>query len=272
MKISSSNHWRKFFLFVLASALMVALISFSVFSVSPSGANVTQSSSSHASEDTPKSMEAYAGNVSEINVFGYSSTQAWQGYFGNVSGVIQLADSTNRAMYNWTVASPQGEIYASTNDTVYWQYLQCFNFTATGTMSILNDKSRPGQTSLNGTNLTALETRYGINSGDVDGINETFVYTGAQGHRQFYTNNIQFSQGVCMNTRLYTNAGSGEQGKFEEVLLFEPESSSVIFTSLLEQDRAGFDNAVHDFQMLVPENGHGSDTTTTRYYFYVELE
>ena len=71
--------------------------------------------------------------MTEINIFGYSPTQSWQGYFGNISGTVQLADSGDNVMYNWSLASPQGEIYASTSNSINWANVQCFNYTASAT-------------------------------------------------------------------------------------------------------------------------------------------
>ena len=74
--------------------------------------------------------KAWAGNVTGLNISAQSITQAWQGYFGNVTGIITLDDSYNRTLYDWTLADPEGEVYAA-NDTVTWTNIQCFNFTAT---------------------------------------------------------------------------------------------------------------------------------------------
>ena len=205
-----------------------------------------------------------------LTVFGYSTTQTWQGYFGNVSGTIQLADSNDNVLYNWSLASPQGEIYASTNATLLWTNIQCLNFTASGTYT--NEAGNGGTTNLYGINLTGLEDRFNINSTDVDGVNETFTLTGAGTHNLFYTASQQFSEGECRNTRVYDDAGIGVDNSFEEALLYEPTTGSVVFTSLLNRDLLGFDNITHDFEMLVLEDGHGTDVSTTPYYFFVELE
>lgn len=172
-------------------------------------------------------------------------------------------------MYNWSLASPRGEIYASTNSSIVWNYVQCFNFSSDGTYA--DDKANVGGTSQHGTNLTILENMFGIGPEDVDGVNDTFTLLGS-GHNTFYTNNIEFPAGQCRNTQIFTNAGHGENNKFEEVLLYEPTTASVIFTSILNQDVVGFDNNPHDFEMLVLEDGHKADTSPTTYYFYAELE
>jgi len=259
--------FRKVFIFLL---LVVVLNLALVLAVEPFGATVTEIKSERANATAPMNASAQAGNVTELNIFGYTTTQSWQGYFGNVTGTIQLADADDNVMYNWSEASPQGEIYASTNSTIQWQYIQCFNFTATGTHA--DDTSNAGATSLYGTNLTQLEARFNINASDVDGVDETFNLWGTGTHNLFYTNNLEFNEGECRNTRVYSNAGIGEDDKFEEVLLYEPVTKSIVFASLLNEDIFGFDNRKHDFEMLVLEDGHGTDTQVTTYYFWVEIE
>src|SRR3989344_2131805 len=76
--------------FIFLTFLSIGIIN----AISPSGANVNVLNSSTATADAAGSVPAQAGNVSELNIFGYSTTQTWQGYFGNVTGAIKLADSS----------------------------------------------------------------------------------------------------------------------------------------------------------------------------------
>jgi hypothetical protein len=255
---------RYFFILILVFLLNISLI----LAVEPFGATVVNISSIRAPADNATSIPAIAGNVTELSITGFSTTQSWQGYFGNVSGTIQLADASDNIMYNWSLASPEGEIYASTNNSIAWNFVQCLNFDADGTYI---GAETPGDTNAHGTNLAILEGMFGIASDDVDGVNETFTLLGS-GHDTFYTNNLEFSAGECRNTQVFSSAGYGEDNKFEEVLLYEPTTYSVIFASLLDEDIFGFDNNPHDFEMLVLEDGHLTDTSTTPYYFWVELE
>jgi len=257
------------------SFLIVALTSITVLAL-PFGAQNTVVKSERSPADTPSNDSALAGNVTELTITGYSITQSWQGYFGNVSGTIQLTDASDNVFYNWSLASPQGEVYASTNDSLAWTNIQCFNFTATGTYA--DDSAQRGATSLYGMNLTQLESSFNIAWDDVDGVNETFSISGTHesgggfNHSLFYTNSLQFSQGECPSTHIRGNNGAIADANFEEVLLYEPDSQAVVFAALLDEDVAGFDGATHDFEMLVLEDGHGTDTATTTYFFYVELE
>lgn len=230
-------------------ALLLALI-FPVLAIQPFGANYTIINSTTATPDAAQSIPAQAGNVTEININGFTTTQSWQGYFGNVSGTIQLADAADNVMYNWTLASPQGEIYATTSTSVQWSSIACFDLAG---------------------NHSALETAFNISSDDVDGINETFSDT--WDHDLFYTNNVAFPANECAATSLFDSSGASQDNHFEEVLLTDGTSDTqVIFTSLLDEDVLGFDGRPHDFEILVLEDGHGTDTATTLYYFYVELE
>ncbi len=271
----------KFSKLFLLSALLVVLISATVLAVEPFGATVNPVSPSDRAnpDEAGNDPNAIAGNITNMNVQGYSITQAWQGYFGNVTGTVMLADSSDNVMYNWSLASPEGEIYASTNNSIIWNYIQCFNFTADGTYGDSVSGGVPGGTNLEGTNLTILEDMFGVAFDDVDGVDNTFSLAGTHesgeglAHDLFYTNNFQFSAGECLSTHLFDDTNSSTDGKFQEVLLYEPTTQSVVFTSLLDEETPlGFDMNPHDFEMLVLENGHLIDTSTTTYYFWVELE
>lgn len=234
------------------------------------GVNVTNISSNRQNATPPGSLDAIAGNLSEITMPNASgTTQAWAGYIGNVSGTIQLADAGNNVMYNWSLASPEGEVLASTNNSISWNHIQCFNFTATGTYT--DESSNGGSTNLHGTNLTILEQQFKINPGDLDGVEETFYLFGTGTHNKFYINANEFHEGECRNTRIFDSSGAGQDNHFEEVLLYEPTTHSVVFGSLLNEDLLGFDNRQHDFEMLVLEDGHLTNTATTMYYFYAVI-
>jgi hypothetical protein len=262
---------------LLISVLLVVLFSVTVIAVEPFGASVTIGANETAPLDAAGNAPAIAGNISQLTISGFSVTQSWQGYYGEVTGTIMLADASDNVMYNWSVAQPSGEIYASTNNSLSWGYIQCFNLTADGTYG--NDLSNAGATSQFGTNYTILEEEFGINRYHMDGVNETFSLDGSHEsgetltHDLFYTNNFEFTAGECVSTHLFADSDSAEDSQFQEVLLYEPNSNSVVFMSILNPtDTPGFDGSNHDFQLMVLENGHGTDTTTTTYYFWVELE
>jgi hypothetical protein len=237
----------------------------------PVGGNLTFINSSRGYVANPNSLEAQAGNVTEFNIYGVSITQAWQGYFGNVTGLITLGDVNNKTLYNWSVSNPVGEVYAA-RGIVTWSNIQCFNFTARGTYEdYAADASRRGNYNLYGKNLSLLEAEYNISTNDSDGVDETFTLIGAGTHDAFSSASIDFTEGLCRNTRLYGSTGAGVNDQFEEVLLWDPDRNNTVFASILDNDLIGFDLKQHDFEMLVLEDGHRDNTGITNYYFYVEI-
>lgn len=246
-------------LFLLTIVLGVFLFAF-VSAVEPFGANVVNLSSTRANPDAAGNATAIAGNVTELEISGYSITQSWQGYFGNVTGTIMLADNADNVMYNWSLASPEGEIYASTNGSISWADVKCLE-------------------AERGTYFEGLEAEFGIAYDDVDGVNETFSTDGSHesgfglAHDLFYTNNIEFAAGSCASTHIFAANQNATDSTFQEVLMYETSTASVIFASILDEESPlGFDGRAHDFEMLVLENGHGTDIDTTTYFFWVELE
>ena len=226
---------------------LLVIASFGLVLATPNGANaVTEEASSTAGPTSAQSHDALAGNVTELTVYGDSVTLSWQGYFGNVSGAIRLADSSGDPMYNWSIASPSGEVFASTASSITWSSIECFNWTADG---------------------AALETTFNIND-SADGVNETFSDSNL--HSQFYVGSTNFIANACMSTYIFDSSGTSTSGSFEEVLLHD--GTNAVFASLLEDDLSGFDSKSHDFEMLVLEDGHDGDSSTTPYFFYIELE
>jgi len=196
-------------------------------------------------------VPAQAGNVTELNINATSVTKSWQGYFGNITGMITLDDARNKTMYQWSDVSPQGEVFASPAQIADWTHVKCFNYSAKAPEL----------------NLSALEKSLNIRPTDGDGVNETFSRNFAG---SFYVGATHIS-GTSGCKAVYTFAQSAPQTvDFVEVLLTD--SSHIIYSTLIENNAVGFDDRSHDFQMIVGEDGHNGNTATTLYYFYVELE
>jgi hypothetical protein len=209
---------------------------------------------------------AVAGNITEFNTDTSSITRTWQGYFGNVTGTIVLGDANNNTLYDWSVSQPQGEIYAVRSATVpTWSDTRCAN---------------QGE-------LQQEDLDLSVNTSvDEDAVNRTFVvlgsaeavanYGGALGHPTFYVADSEILADQCPVTYLY-NAGVPDD-YFREVILSDNGAVPIIYTAFLAHtfnpfaESTGFDGATHDFQMIVGENGHGTDIASSTYYFYLELE
>ncbi|MBW2972299.1 hypothetical protein KY359_04655 [Candidatus Woesearchaeota archaeon] len=203
-------------------------------------------------------VQALAGNVTQLSINGNTVTQTWQAYYGNVSGTILLDDALNNTIYNWAVASPEGEIYASESPIDFTHgNVFCYDFNAT-------DSGYPAFNT-----LSEYEALLGLDSDDADGIDETF--TEGTNYDVFYVGSY-YVNSTCPTTQMYDQNEVQDPDKFQEVLLYDNTSNRMVYTAILEQDAQGFKGEYWDFEMIVGENGHDGDTTTTTYYFYVELE
>lgn len=201
-------------------------------------------------------VNATAGNITQLIISGIGQTKAWQGYYGNITGSITLDDANNFTFYNWSSAEPQGQIYATLTTTVAWLSVDCLDY-ADVTV-----------------NEAYVEGYYGINSNHVDGIAETFNQTD---HPLFQVGSTTMT--ACPTTYIFQN-DEPQQANFVNVLLWDTTNTvdGWIYTTLIENksvnstnDLVCYNGEECDFQILVNENGHGTDTSPTTYYFWVEL-
>jgi len=108
-------------------------------------------------------------------------------------------------------------------------------------------------------------------------FNDTYMFNVTEGNN---TDGYNPSYGLNLSGQVFKYKSSDYGSHFQEVLLTVNNSQAVIYTAIIEnkdnrnEPVMGFDNATHDFEMIVGDDGHAGpkqDTTTT-YYFYVELQ
>ena len=269
------NLIKGFFPILSAISIFVALSTFVFAQASgPLGPDsiTIAGSGRHLNDSGPTVIQAQAGNVTALVVAQTRSTQAWQGYYGNITGTITLDDAFNSTLYDWSLPNPTGQIYASNGTGVAWLQIFCVNVSfirnSTGN-SAPYPSGGAGVYSFNGSQIERL---FGINASDRDGLNETFNDT--------YTNDTGFRVGGvtidntdgCSLAHPYQNEVYDSM-QWQELLLSD--NTSIVFTSLIRENANGFQAGTtdtYDFEMLVLENGHaGQELTLTNYYFYVEL-
>ena len=193
-----------------------------------------------------KQIEAQAGNVTQLTINTTILTERWQGYYGNISGKVTLDDANGYTMYDWSAGSgfaPVGEIYAANQSISSWGDVVCLNLTGNGVV---------GQ---DGPNTTILETMYGMDVDDADGVDETFT-----GTKDIVIGTTTLTS--CPATNMYVNNVS-QSALWNETLLLENNTavSTVIFAAQTEQNANGFNNQTWDFQMIVGDNGEDAIAT-----------
>ncbi|MBR9677118.1 hypothetical protein GOV04_03185 [Candidatus Woesearchaeota archaeon] len=209
-------------------------------------------------------ISTIAGNVSEVNMTTWAITRSWAGFYGDVSGTIVLANSLNQTLYDWSVADPSGQIYAARVDSITWTDVLCASWDTLQTEGHwmgVNYTDTNGNFPEDHINNTFFNGTANPNSGNVEK------------HPTFYVSSVEILNDTCYRTTLHNSSEESEADVFREVLLADSSGTgNVIYTALLEQSEDGFNGANWDFEMLVAEDGHGTDTSVTQYYFWVAIE
>jgi hypothetical protein len=234
-------------MFVALFLTIFVILSSSVIAIPTGPSNINPGITSRFPVTSATNVSAIAGNVTALNFESNSVTNTWQGYFGNISGSILLGNADNQTMYDWTSASPNGEIYATRSDIpVSWGVIRC---------AVEAE-------------INAEDDALGVNqSVDQDSVSRTFLNTTS--FNPFYVGNVNINTTQnCYALHLNDETGN-PSSDFQEVLLHD--GSALVYTAIISQDSTGFDGNTHDFQMLVGEDGHNGDSNPTPYYFYVEL-
>jgi hypothetical protein len=227
--------------------LLLGLVSLYAAEGVPYGAlNVTQQNSSRfvVNQSSSAVINAQAGNVTQIRINGTSITTSWQGFYGNITGKIMLADAQGNNFYDWNLSNPSGEVYASRSNAVTWANINCSS----------------------ATNITAEETALGQNATDPDSVSRTFT---SVLHPAFDVGAVNVHN--CSSTQAYNSSGTKGSGFWQVIL---SDKANTVYTTVLDKTpQKGFNNLSWDFQLMVGENGKpGNETTATQYYFYVELQ
>jgi hypothetical protein len=211
--------------------------------VPPTGISVIDTGSRTITGVT--SIEAQGGNVTELRIDALSVTKSWQGYWGNVTGNIHLDDADNNSFYIWgNATSLSGEIYASRNDTIQWNTVNCST----------------------ATQIDSENSFLSVSAADGDSITNTFA---KNQHPQFYVGLRNITADSCKSTNVFVN-GTSQNDSFYQILLSDS-ANNTIYTTLIENDKSAYNGKEADFQLMVAENEHDGNDGPTTYYFYTEL-
>jgi hypothetical protein len=245
-------------LLIIISVVFLIFIVAIVYAVPNIPNQLTQGTPESRSIDTTeKTVSAYAGNITQLTISSTLVTKRWQGYYGNITGIITLDDANNFTLFDWSLGTIEGEVYAANATVSDWSTIRCINLSA----------DYPGYNCTGQNeeclNITEIENAYGANANDVDGVDETFNETlGSITVGTITLNN-------CPMVNLYVNDSSQSTYYWNETMLTINNSETIIYAGIVNDDQWGFNNVTWDFQMIVGDNG--DDNIATTYNFYVEL-
>jgi hypothetical protein len=224
---------------------LALLISAGAILSAPAGVQFTYNQTLNFTPRPAATLTTAGGSFTTMNLNISGQTPRWKAYVGNVTGVVTLDDASGKSIYDWTPSIITGEIYATRNASPTWTSIACAD----------NDSVSAENTALN---ITATKP---------DAINATFTN---QTHRGFYVGTISIPANNCLAIATYVNDTRStltEESPFQEILLSD--ASSLVYATLIENNKYGFNNMVYDFQMILPNDEFSTAPTT--YYFFAEI-
>jgi len=225
---------------------VIVSLAAAVFANIPTGPTIIYNTTETVNVSTSTLLNTSGGSFTTLMLNVTSQNYRWKAYVGNVTGKLTLDDSTNKSIYDWSVSTITGNVYATRSDNISWSSLTCANRTT----------------------VTAEDTNLSFDTSKDDSINSTFKN---EIHKEFYAANNYITNSTCPAVATYVNDQAqalDENAKFQEILL-EDTGNNLIYTTVIENNVLGFNNEAYDFQLILPDDE--STAVQTPYYFYVEL-
>ena len=201
----------------------------------PENAQTSTGSTGQYTVAPAAATSAQGGNVTAVNVSADVSTSKWQGYWGNITGSLQLGTGAT-IFYNWSGVQFQA-VYASPGSDVDFATITDLNTSA---------------------NLTAKDTDYGFTASDTDSINNTMsgntctagtIFTAAAGVTPYNSTGGASSWTTCI--------GEDAGGLLDDTLFG---------TNIVQNGADAFNGQTVQYQLMVPVIAAGDS-----YYFFLEV-
>jgi hypothetical protein len=238
MKQKTSLSWK--ILIVVVALIQLGL----VLGVDPVGPQIISNVTEEPTPRPGQQLVTEGGSFTTLVLNVTAQTQRWKAYVGNVTGRLTLDDASNYTIYDWQLSTIAGEVYISRNSSITWSEVKCANAST----------------------ISAEETFMNHTPSNPDSISNTFNNTI---HKSFWVGTTLIANSSCPAIATYVNDTSQaatENATYQEILLTD--GNSLIYATILEENKFGFDFGIYDFQIIVAENEFVDNTP---YFFWVEL-
>ncbi len=197
---------------ILTLLLLLITISFA-FAADPAGGEIDYKATYFGNESISENMTTEPGNLTNLNIDATAISVKWAAFFGNISGGIKLADSSDNTFFDWIIPDVTGSmLYASDNAVVDWSSL---NFT-------------------NSSDMPAFLT-----TSASDSYNNTFNI-----------NESHNFNGDSINANYVMTYNSSDDDVFKTYSL--KTTGALVWASLVIDDEIGFQGNTIDYQLIVP--------------------
>lgn len=245
---------------IVVLGLLTFLLLLNIFSINasvyPQGPdNLVNSENRTKANVSAKFINNSGGEISFLELNATVQNTRWKAFVGNVSGMLTLDDASGSTIFDWTLTTITGRIYATRNSSyIDWTSINCSNIT-----HLIAEDSALVLTSADDNITKTFNASY----------NNTQNFTASGNHSEFYAGTKLIYESTCPVLKTYVNNAS-QEGSFEEIALYD--GVSMVYATILENDTIGYNTERYDFQMIVPENGSSSFTSSTAYYIYAEID
>ena len=217
------------------------------------------------------------GHIFTINMDSQQQNARWKGYVGNVTGTLVLDDASSNTLFSWSLSTVTGEVYATrASGNINWTGINC-TWIADGrdnkTWDMIN-YSVSNRTPEHNENEALSHTNKD------DNITATFATTSTN-HSSITIGSVVIGEDECFTLQTYQKDNAqvfadSDNANFTQVILYDGaynrSDGNVVYETKIENSITGFDSTeTYDFQMIVPEDGSVGFSSSTAYYFYVEL-
>jgi hypothetical protein len=188
------------------------------------------------------STQSAGGYITQIDIYPqFNQTKNWQGFYGNVSGIISLKGNNEKEIYNWSVNLTNTSIYATTE----------------------SDYTFANWSTLYNANITNLDKLWFNNEIMADTVANTY---------KTYTGNRTF-----VNTSLNASHVQTLAGFDDYVIQSVPDvgtKNDTLWAAVVSESKPNYKNGSSNYELLVPVTNNGTgfgDTYGDTYYFYIEI-
>jgi len=216
---------------------------------------------------TVNSTISPGGYIFTASLTSLQQNTRWKAYVGNVTGTLTLDDASDNTLFQWSLTAISGEVYATrAASTVNWTGINC-TWRGEG-VSRYNESNRTVEEK---ENLALSHT-----SKD-DNITTTFRYAN---HSSLVVGAKTIGKNECFALQTWQRDraqtfSDSDNANFTQVILYDGTNTTngnVVYETKTENDKTGYrTDSTYDFQILLPENGAVGFSSSTPYYFYVEL-
>ena len=185
----------------------------------PTGGSVDELAQETGAAAAVESVNIEGGNVTGVNVSTTSITGRWAGFWGNITGGVELADSSANKFYEWTVSNMDGAVVYVSNGTV-----EDFASLAAATVSDLPSYITTAATDNFSNTFTATEN---FNSSSISNIAST-PYAVSLGGSSLKTYALKDTDGDLVWAGKAQNNATGFNGETLDYQILVPADSTVV--------------------------------------------